>query len=160
MKHYNVKTLMEPKPGFTDLVVIKAADFVASTTDDLLLNIPILTLNKGDVIYPVTTLDLVEEFLPDPTSDATVTASVGRTGTGYVDILAASAVITSGTQIAVKIAYAAASTLATQVIATDATIVYCQIDIDDTNGDLATITAGELHIWLQISRWLDRQPEA
>lgn len=158
MKHYNAKTLVQPKPGFTDLVVITAADLTV-TTDDLLQNIAILTLNKGDVVYPVTTLDLVTEFTPDPSANATVTASVGRTASGYVDFLAASNLINAGTQIATKISYVAASTLATQVIAADTTVVYCQFDITDTDGDLATITAGELHIWLQISRWLDREVE-
>lgn len=155
MKHYNAKTLQQPKPGFTDLVVITADDLTVDT-DDLLQNIAILTLNAGDVVYANTTLDVVAEFTPDPSANATVTASVGRTGTGYTDILAASNLINSGTQIAAKVSYAAASTLAHQVIASDDTVVYCQIDINDADGDLATITAGELHIWLTINRWADR----
>jgi hypothetical protein len=159
MKHYRLKDLQQTKTGFTDLFVLKAADLTV-TTDDLLQNIALCTLQKGDVVYDKTTAHIKTEFTPDPSANATVTLSVGRTGTGYTDMLAASNLINSGTQIAVDVAYAAAAGVAHQVIASDDTVVYAQFDINDADGDLATITAGEVWVWMAISRAADRDIQA
>lgn len=159
MRHYRLKDLQQTKTGFTDLFVLTHEDLTVST-NDLLQDIALCTLNKGDVVFDKTVAQIKTEFTPDPSANATVTVSVGRTGTGYTDFLAASNLINSGTQIAAGIAYAAGASVANQVIAADSTVVYAQFDINDADGNLATLTAGEVHIWMAISRSADRDIQA
>jgi hypothetical protein len=158
MKHYLLKTLQEPK-GFTDLFVVDAADWADISTDDLLKNVELASLKKGDIIFDDTTIDVVEALDPAPSANGTITASVGRTGSGYTDCIAASALMTTGTATAAGVAYAAGAAIGHQVLAADAKL-YCQIDINDADGDLATVTKGEIRIWMRISRASDRVVEA
>ncbi len=151
MKHYNLKSLSEVKPGFTDLFVIQASD-LTDTTNDELQNIVLATLNKGDVVFDHTLIEIVTAADPSPSANATVTASVGRTASGYVDCIAASNVINSGTVITAGVTYAAGAAIGSQVIAADSTSLYCQVDINDADGNLAQITTLEIHIWMSISR--------
>lgn len=159
MKHYRLKTLQQTKTGFTDLFVLTHEDLTVST-DDLLQNIALCTLKAGDVVFDRTTMQIKTAFTPDPSANATVTLSVGRTSTGYTDLLAASNLNNAGTQIAAGVAYAAAGGVANQVIAADDTVVYAQFDINDADGNLAAHTAGELHVWMAISRSADRNIQA
>lgn len=151
MKHILMSATERSMTGFTDKFIITAADLVASTTDDLLLNIKIGTLMKGDVVLDQTVARIVTAFDPVPSANAVVTVSVGRTGAGYVDCLAASNVVNS-TAIAANVAYASAAALGHQLIAADDTALYAQLDITDTDGDLSTMTTGELEIFMKINR--------
>lgn len=160
MRHYLLKNKQQANGGFTDLFVLTAADLASQSTDDALLNVALTTLNKGDVVLDNTMAHIKTEFTPDPSANATVTLSVGRTGTAYTDMLAASNLINSGTQIAADVCYAAGASVAHQVIAADDTVVYAQFDITDTDGDLATITAGEVWVWMTISRKAERDIQA
>lgn len=140
--------------GFTDLFVIKAtdADIVASTTDDLLLNIALVTLNKGDTILDVTRAQIITALDPAPSANAAITISVGRTGAGYVDCLAAFTVMTAGAATAANNSATAGASIAHQTIAADSTVVYAQLDITDTDGALGDLTSGEIHIAMAIIR--------
>lgn len=156
MRHAKLSAAQIAATGFTDLFVITAADLTV-TTDDLLQNIALDVLQLGDVIRNHTLLEIKKAFSPVPSGNAAVTASVGRTGDGYTDCLAASALVTN-TAIAVGTAYAAGEAIADQVIAAANTTLYCQVDINDVDGDLATMTAGEIWIWLHINRTSERPP--
>jgi hypothetical protein len=156
MKHYILtKDQRAANCGYTDLVKLTADDLTA-TTNDLLQDVTMMTLNAGDIVYADTTMEVVTAWTPDPSSNATVTLSVGRTATAYTDILAASNLINSGTQIAAKVTYTNAAAIEDQLILSDSTTVYAQFDITDTDGALNTITAGEAWVWLRIFRWEDR----
>lgn len=156
MRHHILKADQRAATGFTDLYVISAArDFATSTTDDLLLNIKLDTLDLGDVVRNHTLAEIKKIFAPVPSANAVVTVSAGRTGSSYVDLLAASNLVNS-TAIPVNTAYAAGEAIADVLIAADDTAVYAQIDITDTDGDIATMTSGEVWIWMAISRKIER----
>jgi hypothetical protein len=161
MNHYKLTAAQRAATGYTDLFTFKAttgtdSEFTAHTTNDLLLDIAMDTLNAGDVVHDKTVLDLRTALTPDPSANATVTISVGRTATAYTDILAASTVINAGTQLAAKTAFATGAAIGHQIIAADSTVLYCQVDITDTDGALGTITAGEWWIWMSIDRQTER----
>lgn len=140
--------------GFTDLFVIKAtdSDIVASTTDDLLLNIALVTLNKGDTILDVTRIQIKTALDPAPSANAAITASVGRTSSAYTDCLAAFTLMTGGAAVAANASSSAGASIGHQTIAADSTVVYCQLDITDTDGALGDLTSGEIHIAMAIIR--------
>jgi hypothetical protein len=142
------------RQGFTDLFVIKATDaeIVASTTDDLLLNIALITLNKGDTILDVTRAQIVTAIDPAPSANAALTISVGRTSAGYADALAAFTIMTGGAATAANVSASAGASIGHQTIAADSTVVYAQIDITDTDGAIADLTSGEIHIAMAIIR--------
>ena len=105
MLHYMLtKDQIAANNGYTDLVKLTAADLTV-TTNDLLQNVALFKLNAGDIVMADTMMEIVTEWSPDPSANATVTLSVGRTGTGYTDILAASQLNNGGTQIAAKVTY-------------------------------------------------------
>ncbi len=155
MKHYLAKTLDQPKPGFTDLFVVSASDLTDVTNDEL-QNILLCKLQKGDVVFDRTLVEVATALSPAPSANATVTASVGRTAASYVDCIAAATLINAGTATAAGVTAAAGAAIGHQVIAADDTSLYCQVDINDADGNLAQITAGEIHIWMSISRLQDR----
>jgi hypothetical protein len=160
MKKYSFKEHERAMTGgYTDLFVCTHEDLTVST-NDLLQNIGLTTLNKGDVVFDRTMAEIIAEFTPDPSADATVTVSVGRTAAGYTDMLAASNLINAGTQIGVGVTYAAAAGVGHQIIAADSTVVNAQFDIADVDGNLAALTAGEVWIWMSILRRADRQVRA
>lgn len=159
MRKYSLNALERAMTGYTEVYVLTHEDLTV-TTDDLLQNVALTTLNKGDVVFDRTMAQIKTEFTPDPSANATVTVSVGRTSSGFVDMLAASNLINAGTQIAAGITYVAASGVGNQVIAADGTVVNAQFDIDDADGDLATLTAGEVWIWMAINRASDRVVQA
>ena len=159
MNAYSLKTLQETKAGFTDLFVIKAADLTVAV-NDLLQNIALCTLNAGDVIFDRTVVEIVTAIDPQPSANAAVTVSVGRTTSGYADCLAAYTIMTGGTAVAAGGTSATGAAIGHQVIASDSTVVYAQVDINDADGALSTITTGELRIWMSISRARDRKVEA
>jgi hypothetical protein len=142
------------RQGFTDVFVIKATDaeITGSTTDDLLLNIPLVTLNKGDTILDITRIQIVTAIDPAPSANAALTLSVGRTSTGYADCIAAFTIMTGGAAVAAPASSAAGASIGHQTIAADSTVVYAQLDITDTDGAISDLTAGELHIAMGIIR--------
>lgn len=151
MKHLVLNDIERAMTGYTDKFTITAADFVGTTTDDLLQNVALCKLMKGDVVLDKTILRIVTAFDPVPSANAVVTLSVGRTASGYVDLLAASNLVNS-TAILANVAYAAGAAIAHQPIAADDTQLYAQVDITDTDGDLATMTTGEVEILMCICR--------
>lgn len=134
--------------GFTDLFVIPYTDLLTGN-DDAATNVALVTLNAGDVVFADTILSIKTALAGTLTGD-TIKLSVGRTGTAYTDILAASQVSTTGT------AAAAGTVFSTQVehqnIASDSTVVYCQLTITAGTTHLTALTAGEFRIWMRISR--------
>lgn len=155
MKHYRLLGNELARLGYTDLFVIKAAEdagFTGNTTDDLLSNIALVTLNKGDTILDKTRIQIVVALDPAPSANAAITASVGRTASGYVDCLAAFTLMTGGAATAANLSATAGASIGHQTIAADSTVVYCQVDITDTDGALADVTAGEIHIAMAIVR--------
>lgn len=140
--------------GYTDLFVIKAtdADIQAITTDDLLCNIPLVTLNAGDTVLDMTRIQIKTALDPAPSANAAITASVGRTGSAYTDIQAAFTLMTGGAATAANVSAAAGASIGHQTIASNSTVVYCQLDITDTDGALTDLTAGEIHIAMSIVR--------
>jgi hypothetical protein len=71
-------------------------------------------------------------------------------------MLAASNVVNS-TAIPAQTTYVAGEAIGAAAIAADSTKVYAQFDITDTDGHLETMTAGEIRIWMEISRADERQ---
>jgi hypothetical protein len=155
MNHYRLKGQSQlARQGYTDLFVIKMTDseIQAITTDDLLCNVPLLTLNLGDTVLDITRIQIIKALDPAPSANAAITASVGRTGTGYVDIQAAFTLMTGGAATAAQTSASAGATIGHQTIAADNTVVYCQVDINDADGALTDLTAGEIHIAMAIIR--------
>jgi hypothetical protein len=155
MRHYKLTADQIAATGFTDLYVVIPGDW-SNTTDDLLTNVALDTLQLGDVVRNHTVAQIKKILAPQPSANGTITISVGRTGTGYTDCLGAFTVMNSGTAVAVETAAAAGETIADAVIASANTVLYAQIDIADADGDLATVTAGELWVWAYISRTAER----
>jgi hypothetical protein len=159
MNHYSLKKVQETKAGFTDMVVIKASDLTDTVFDEA-QNIKIATLMAGDVVMDKTLVEVITPLSPNPSANATVTVSVGRTASGYVDCLPAFTLINNGAPTAAGQAAVTGATVGSQVIAADNTALYAQMDIVDTDGFLATITTGEVRIWLCISRRDERTSQA
>ena len=154
MKHYLLTKDQRAQQGYTDLVVLTYADFL-DALDDAAYNVELLTLNKGDVVHAKTTLEIKTAIGGTITGD-TIKLSVGRTGTAYVDLLAASTVATTGTAALADVVFAAAAGLASDPIAADSTVVYCQMTMTAGTTHFSGATAGEFWIWLDISRKADR----
>lgn len=152
MKKLNLNAI-ERVSGYTDKYSIFASDLAGTTTNDLLQNIALCALKKGDVVLDKTIVRIVTAFDPVPSANAVVTVSVGRTAAGYTDCLAASNLVNS-TAIAVDVAYATGAAIGHQVAAADATL-YAQVDITDTDGNLAMMTTGEIEILVAINRVSD-----
>lgn len=155
MKHTRLHgQSMLGRQGYTDAFSIKMTDseIQAISTDDLLCNIPLLTLNAGDTVLDVTRIQIKTALDPAPSANAAITASVGRTSSGYADMIAAFTLMTSGTAVAAPLSASAGASIGHQTIAADSTVVYCQVDINDADGALTDLTAGEIIILMSIIR--------
>lgn len=156
MKHIKLTEPQIAASGFTDLFVVTAADFTESTvnTDQAIV---LDHVNQGDVIRNHTMIQIMKAF-NQPAADTAVGLSVGRTGAGYVDCIAALMILVdSGGAAAAGYAEAAAEGIADQVVAADDTDLVCLVDITDADVALTAVTTGEAWIWMDISRASERQ---
>ncbi len=135
MKHYNIKTLQQPKPGFTDLFVIELADWVKNATTAHVLT----ALAVGDIVF--TAISEVKTAVAGPTA----TVSVGVVG-ALTTFTAASDVAT-----ATAVPYVAAVAAVTPYPTNTAVNMVANAILSNV-----TVTAGEVWIWACISRVGDR----
>ena len=139
MKHYLAKTLNYTKSGFTDLWILQTADWITNATTAHVLT----ALAVGDAVYRVQH-DLVT-YLAGP---ATGTVSVGVVG-ALTTFTAASDIKSA----AAKYVGAVASVTPYQTNTAVNMVANAILGA-------GAVTAGELWIWANISRLVDRQPEA
>ncbi len=153
MKHIILSLQERARTGFTDFIEIPYGD-LAAVASGTPVNVALVDLVKGDVVLPRTVLTVLDACAGLMTGD-TVTCSVGRTGTAYTDLLAASNIISSGTAIAQYVSYAPSTSIAAAAM-TGTTTVYAQINLASGTTDLSGLTAGRLGIYLNISRRSER----
>jgi hypothetical protein len=134
--------------GFTDLCVLTYSDLLTAV-DDAAFNVALVTLNKGDVVLADTMLEIVTPLGGTITGN-TAKLSVGRTSSAYTDILAVCTIATTGTAAAAGVAFGTA--VEHQAIASDSTVVYCQLTTTAGTTHYDGLTAGEFRIWMRINR--------
>ncbi len=152
-KHYLLNSEQRARTGFTDLFIVKYTDVSASIADNTAATVTLDSLALGDVVLQDTLIE-VRTAWAGP-SDLTATASVGVTGTAtaltpaltITTAGAGTAILTTDTSDNQTNAHYAAST-AIDLIATIT---------PDADSGVDEFTAGELAIWMNISRAADRR---
>lgn len=135
MKHYLTKDLQFVKEGFTDLFILAAADFSGGFNA---ANITLTALVKGDAVLGA--LIDVKTVVAGPTGAPTLQV---KTGTGAVAITptcackTATGAVTDNTIVGATISTAAENLLLVTAAG---------------GGDSAAATAGEIWVWVKISR--------
>jgi hypothetical protein len=152
MRHYKLTAEQAAANcGFTDLYVIPYTDLTASAlNDNTAKNITLETFAVGDVIY--NRLVVVATAFAGP-SDLTGTVSLGTTADTGVEGTEALTIITGGTGAAAGTNKATPTTWVPW--RPGAAAVYAVFNADADSG-VDEYTAGEVRIWLQITRQSDR----
>ena len=153
MKHIILSLQERARTGFTDFVEIPYGDLAAVASGSP-VNVALLDLAKGDVVLPRTLVTVLEACAGLMTGD-TVTCSVGRTASSYVDFLAASNIISAGSAISQYTTYAPSTSIAAAAM-TGTTTVYAQIALASGTTALSGLTAGKVGVYLNISRRSER----
>jgi hypothetical protein len=153
MKAYVLSEEQKSASGFTNLFVITYKDFAATTTATTDLPITLTALNFGDVVEYNPLMEIKTAFagLPDA-----IAVSLGVTS-ALTQFIGASNLVTTGpVAIAAKTAYTIAAAAAPYVTPTGGKNLIANFDVTDATNALSTATAGELWIWVKISRWAAR----
>lgn len=156
MKHYLLnRTPRADNLGFTDLFVLTHAD-LTEATDNTDQTITLDALAFGDVVGYEALVEIVTAFdAANVSADNALTVAIGVTG-ATTQIIGASALAASGAGTAAKTAYATAAGGSPYVTPTGGKNLLATFDITDADGALADFSAGEIRVWLKISRWADR----
>lgn len=155
MKHYTLRGEQRAVLGFTDLYVVTDADLTPATdtTDQALV---LETLAFGDVVYYTALIEIKTAFdAANVSADNALTVSLGVTS-ALTQIIGASALAAAGVGTAAKTAYAPAAGGSPYVVPTGGKDLIANFDLTDADGALADYSAGEIHIWANISRWAVR----
>ena len=155
MKHDLIK-IPQNHNGFTDLFTVTHADLVAAAADGVLEAVTLDTLAFGDIVFDAMMEVKTAWGSPAATPVDTLTVSVGYTVATPTEFIAASNLITTGpVAIAAKVAYGHGETWVPYATPTGGVTMYAGFDAD-ASGKPAETNAGELLIWMNISRWADR----
>lgn len=155
MRHYLLNETQKSATGFTDLFVLTHAD-LTQATDNTDQSITLDALEFGDLVGYHALIEIVTAFdAANVSADNAVTVSLGVTG-ALTQIIGASAIAASGAGTAAKTAYATAAGGSPYVTPTGGKDLIANFDITDADGALADFSAGELRIWVNISRWSQR----
>lgn len=141
--------------GFTDLFILTHADLTqaADNTDQA---ITLDALAFGDVVGYHALIEIVTAFDAAAVSaDNALTVSLGVTG-ALTQIIGASALAAAGAGTAAKTGYGTAAGGAAYVTPTGGKDLIANFDITDADGALVDYSAGEIRIWVNISRWSQR----
>ena len=139
--------------GYTDLYVLTDAD-LTETTVNTDTPVTLDTLNFGDVVEYQSLIEIKTAFAGG-TADNACTVSLGVTG-ALTQFIGASAIASGGSYTAAKTAYCQAAGGAAYPTPTGGKSLIANFDITDADGALVDYTAGEIHIWVKISRYNER----
>lgn len=155
MRHIRLNSRMASSNRvFTDCFVLTAAD-LTETTDDADQSITLMDLDTGDQVLANVVVEVVKPFTP-PTSNATLTVALGVTS-ATTGILAAKSLISAGTAVAAGTGYVSSSgSYAPYSTPSGGKHLLATFGLNDADGALADISAGELRIWCTIPRRQDR----
>lgn len=141
--------------GFTDLFVLTHAD-LTDTTDTNDQAITLDALEFGDVVGYNALIEIVTAFdAANVSADNALTVSLGVTG-ALTQVIGASALAAAGVGTVAKTAYSTAAGGAPYVTPTGGKNLIANFDITDADGAVADYSAGEIWIWVNISRWSKR----
>lgn len=154
-RHYLLSAAQKAATGFTDLFVLTHAD-LTTATDNTDQTITLDSLEFGDKVGYEALIEIVTAFdAANVSADNAMTVSVGVTG-AVTQIIGASALAASGTGTAAKTGYATAAGGSPYYTPTGGKDLLATFDITDADGAVADYSAGEIRIWLNISRWSQR----
>jgi hypothetical protein len=154
-KHYLLKADQKAATGFTDLFILTHAD-LTETTDNTDQAITLDALEFGDLVGYNALIEIREAFdAATVSADNACTVSLGVTGAA-TQVIGASAIAAGGAGTAAKTAYATAAAGAAYPTPTGGKNLIATFDVTDADGSLAEYTAGELWVWVNISRHSQR----
>lgn len=141
--------------GFTDVFVLTHAD-LTDPTDNTDQTITLDALAFGDVVGYEALIEIVTAFdAANVSADNALTVALGVTG-ATTQFIGASALAAAGAGTAAKTCYATAAGGAPYVTPTGGKNILATFDITDADGALVEYSAGEIAIYMKISRWADR----
>jgi hypothetical protein len=141
--------------GFTDLFVLTHAD-LTEATDNTDQAITLDALDFGDLVGYNALIEITTAFdAATVSADNALTVSLGVNG-ALTQVIGASALASGGAGTAAKTAYATAAGGSPYVTPTGGKSLQANFDITDADGALVDYTAGEIRIWVNISRWSKR----
>lgn len=150
-RHVLLNAAQKAATGWTDVFYLSHAD-LTEATDNTDQAITLDALAFGDVVGYNALIEIVTAFDANNVSaDNAVTVSLGVTG-ALTQIIGASAIAASGAGTAAKTGYSTAAGGAAYVTPTGGKNLIANFDITDADGALADFSAGELRIWVNISR--------
>lgn len=141
--------------GFTDLFVLTHADLTDTTdTNDQAITLDALAF--GDLVGYNALIEIVTAFdAATVSADNALTVSLGVTS-ALTQIIGASALAAAGVGTVAKTAYTTAAAGLPYITPTGGKDLIANFDITDADGAVADYTAGEIRIWVNISRWSKR----
>lgn len=156
MKHYLLNAAQKAASGgFTDLFVIGHAD-LTQATDNTDQTLTLDALEFGDLVGYEAVIEIKTAFdAANVSADNALTVALGVTG-ATTQFIGASALSAAGVGTAAKTAYATAAGGAPYPTPTGGKDILATFDITDADGALADFSAGEIWIWMKISRWAQR----
>lgn len=152
-KHYLLNSEQRARTGFTDLFIVKYTDVSASIADNTAATVTLDSLALGDVVLQDTLIE-VRTAWAGP-ADLTATASVGVTGTATA-LTPALTITTAGAGTAITTTDTSDNQTNAHYAAAAAIDLIATITPDADSG-VDEFTAGELAIWMNISRAADRR---
>jgi len=155
-KHYKFDQFKNAG-GWTDLFVITHEDLTtAADNTDQTLTLDALAF--GDVVGLNALIEIKQAFdAANVSADNALTIAVGVTG-ATTQIIGASALAASGAGTAAKTCYTTAAGGTYYPVPTGGKDLLATMDITDTDGALVDYSAGEVWVWLTISRESERPP--
>ncbi len=155
MRHYLLSREQRSTTGFTDLFVVTHAD-LTEATDNTDQTLTLDALAFGDKVGYEAMIEIVTAFdAANVSADNAVTVALGVTG-ATTQFIGASAISAAGAGTAAYTAYCTAAGGTPYPTPTGGKNILLTVDITDADGALADFGAGELAIWLNISRRADR----
>jgi len=157
MKHYKLRPPQIAAVGFTDLFVLTHAD-LTETTDNTDQAITLDQVEFGDYIAYDALIEIKTAF-DAASADEGLNITLGVNG-ALTQFIGNSALVSSGTGTAAKTAYAPAAGGAPYIVPTGGKNIQANFDITDADGDLEDHSAGEVWIWMNIRRLIERDISA
>lgn len=143
--------------GWTDLFVLTHAD-LTDPTDNTDQTITLDALAFGDIVGYNAMIEIKTAFdAANVSADNALTLAVGVTG-ATTQIIGASALAAAGAGTAALTCYTTAAGGTNYATPTGGKNLLATLDITDADGALVDYSAGEVWIWLTISRASERPP--
>lgn len=155
MKHIRLLPQQQARSGFTDLFVITHED-LTTATDNTDQTLTLDQLAFGDIVKYDALIEIKTAFdAANVSADNALTIALGVTG-ATTQFVGASTLATGGAGTAAKTCYVPAAGGAAYATPTGGKDILATMDITDADGALADYSAGEIHIYLHISRFSER----